>query len=35
MLQLSERLWPLSNERVANRHVERIEDLEEALVGVA
>jgi transposase len=34
-LQPSERLWPLSNEGVANRHIERIEDLEEALVGVA
>jgi hypothetical protein len=32
-LQPSERLWPLSNEGVANRHFERIEDLEEALVG--
>ncbi len=31
-LQPSERLWPLSNEGVANRHFERIEDLEEALV---
>jgi DDE superfamily endonuclease len=28
-----ERLWPLSNEGVANRHFERIEDLGEALVG--
>jgi hypothetical protein len=32
-LQPSERLWPLSNEGVANCHFERIEDLEEALVG--
>jgi transposase len=31
-LQPSERLWPLSNEGVANRHFERIEELEEALV---
>ncbi len=31
-LQPSERLWPLSNEGVANHHFERIEDLEEALV---
>ena len=32
-LQPSERLWPLSNEAVANRHFEEeIEDLEEALV---
>ena len=31
-LQPSERLWPLSNEGVANRHFEEIEDLEEALV---
>ncbi len=36
-LQSSERLWPLSNEGVANRHFEEIEDLEEALLerGVA
>ncbi len=32
-LQPSERLWTLSDEAVANRHFERIEDLEEALVG--
>ena len=32
-LQPSERLWPLSDEAVANRHFEPIEDLEEALVG--
>ncbi len=32
-LQSSERLWALSDEGVANRHFERIEDLEEALVG--
>ena len=32
-LQPSERLWSLSNEGVANRHFERIEELEEALVG--
>jgi transposase len=33
-LQPSERLWALSDEAVvANRHFERIEDLEEALVG--
>ncbi len=31
-LQPSERLWPLSDEGVANRHFERIENLEEALV---
>ncbi len=31
-LQPSERLWPLSNEGVANRHFEEIEKLEEALV---
>ena len=31
-VQPSERLWPLSNEGVANRHFERIEELEEALV---
>ena len=31
-LQPSERLWPLSDEAVANRHFEGIEDMEEALV---
>jgi transposase len=31
-LQPAERLWPLSNEGVANRHFERIDDLEETLV---
>jgi hypothetical protein len=31
-LMPSERLWPLSNEEVANRHFEQIEELEEALV---
>lgn len=31
-LQPAERLWPLSNEGVANHHFEQIEDLEEALV---
>jgi hypothetical protein len=31
-LQPSERLWPLSNEGVANRHFEEIEELEEALI---
>lgn len=31
-LQPSERLWPLSNEGVANRHFEKIEEIEEALV---
>ena len=31
-LQPAERLWPLSNEGVANRHFEEIEELEEALV---
>jgi transposase len=31
-LQPSERLWALSNEGVANRHFEEIEELEEALV---
>jgi DDE superfamily endonuclease len=30
-LQPSERLWPLSNEGVANHHFEEIEELEEAL----
>jgi transposase len=31
-LQPAERLWPLSNEGVANRHFEKIEELEEALI---
>jgi transposase len=31
-LQPSERLWPLSNEGVANRYFEEIKELEEALV---
>jgi transposase len=31
-LQPAERLWPLSDESVANRYFERIEQLEEALV---
>ena len=31
-LQPSERLWPLSDEGVANRYFEQIEGLEEALV---
>lgn len=31
-LMPAERLWPLSNEGVANRHFEQIEDQEEALV---
>jgi len=31
-LQPSERLWPLSNEGVANRHFEESEDLEEVLI---
>ena len=31
-LQPSDRQWPLSNEGVANRYFEEIEDLEEALV---
>ena len=31
-LQPSERLWPLTNEGVANRHFEQIADQEEALV---
>jgi hypothetical protein len=31
-LQPSERLWPLSDEAVANRYFEEIEELEEALV---
>jgi hypothetical protein len=31
-LMPSERLWPLSNEGVANRHFEEIEQLEKALV---
>ena len=30
--QPSERLWPLPNEGVANRHFEQMDDLEEALV---
>ena len=30
-LQPSERLWPLSNEGVANRYFEEIEELEDAL----
>ena len=30
-LQPAERLWPLSNEGIANRHFEEIEELEEAL----
>src|SRR5579859_1082890 len=29
-LQPAEKLWPLSNEGVANQHFETIEDLEEA-----
>jgi hypothetical protein len=32
-LQPSERLWPLSNEGVANRHFEEIEEMEEALAN--
>ena len=32
-LQPSERLWPLSDEALANRCMEEIEELEEALVG--
>jgi len=32
-LQPSERLWPLSNEGVANRHFGEIEELEEALAA--
>lgn len=31
-LQPSERLWPLSDEAVANRHFEEISEMEEALV---
>ena len=31
-LQPAERLWPLSNEGIANRHFEAIEELEEVLV---
>ncbi len=31
-LQPSERLWPLSNEGVANRYFEEMDDLEDALV---
>jgi hypothetical protein len=31
-LMPSERLWPLINERVANRLFEELDDLEEALV---
>ena len=29
----SERLWPLSNEGVANRHFEEIEEMEETLAN--
>jgi transposase len=32
-LQPSERLWPLSNEGVANRHFEEIEEMEETLAN--
>jgi transposase len=32
-LQPAERLWPLSDEAVANRYFEAIEELQEALVG--
>jgi len=32
-LQPSERLWPLSNEGVANRHFEEIEHLEDTLAN--
>jgi transposase len=32
-LQPSERLWPLSDEAVANRYFEAIEELQEALAG--
>lgn len=31
-LQPAERLWPLTNEALANRHFEEIEEIEEALV---
>ena len=31
-LQPAERLWPLSNEGVANRYFEELEELEEALI---
>lgn len=31
-LQPAERLWPLSNEGVANRHFETMEQLEQTLV---
>lgn len=31
-LQPAERLWPLSNEGVANRHFDGMDDFEEALV---
>jgi len=31
-LQPAERLWPLSNEALANRHFEEMDDLEEVLV---
>ncbi len=31
-LQPAERLWPLANEAVANRHFEELDGLEEALV---
>lgn len=32
-LQPSERLWPLSDEAVANRHFEEIEELEETIAA--
>ena len=32
-LQPAERLWPLSDEALANRYFEAIEDLQQALVG--
>ena len=32
-LQPSERLWPLSNEGVANRHFEQIEEMEQTLAN--
>ncbi len=32
-MQPPERLWPLSDEALANRCMEEIEELEEALVG--
>ena len=32
-LQPAERLWPLTNEAIANRFFEKISEIEQALVG--